>query len=501
MARYDLVVLGGGAAGLTAARLCASLGGRVVLVEAAQQPGGDCLFSGCVPSKSLIASAKLAHSMRTADRLGLDPVQPQVDFERVMVRIQDVIERAGAPDTAAALRSQGVEVVHAAGRFARPGLVQAGGRELAYRAALIATGSRAAIPPIPGLAGVSALTNETLWELRELPARLAVLGGGPVGVELAQAFARLGSRVTIVEADDELLAGEDPEAGRFVAATLEAEGIAVHRGTRVEQVQDTADGTGALVAQGARIEFDRLLVAVGRTCRVDGLGLEDVGVELTDAGAVAVDDRLRTTGDRIWAAGDVTGQLNFTHVAAYHALVATVNALFRARRTVDHSTVPWVTFSDPEVARVGLTEAQARERLGRQPLVFRYDYADSDRALATAEPHGFVKLVSDRRGRLLGATLVAPSAGESIVEVARLAREESKLAALSQQVHAYPTYAEGPARAADEWWTHKYLNPRGRRLLKPLLALLRTIDHPRTWRAVEQRSGRIRRSRRRSPAG
>lgn len=477
MTRYDLVVLGGGAAGIVASRICASLGGRVALVEAAEQPGGDCLFSGCVPSKSLIATAKLAHAMRTADRLGLDRVDPCVDFALVMERVAGVIERAGAPDSVGALEADGVEVVKGAGRFARPGVVRVGDRKLAYRAALIATGSRPSVPPIPGLDGVHPLTNETVWELRELPARLAVLGGGPVGVELGQAFERLGSRVTIVESGTELLPGEDPEAGRLVAQTLESEGVTVHRGSAVERVERAVDGTGVLVAGVARIAFDRLLAAAGRSAEVEGLGLEQVGVGLTDRGSVRTDDRMRTTGDRIWAAGDVTGKLHLTHVAAYHGLVATVNALFRVGRRVDHAAIPWVTFTDPEVARVGLTEAQAREH-GEQPLVFRYDYAKSDRALTTAETAGFVKLVTDRRGRLLGATVVGAAAGESIAEVARLVRTNSRLASLSQQVHAYPTFAEGPARAADEWWTYKYLNPRGRRRLRPLLALLRMIDRP-----------------------
>lgn len=478
--RYDLVVLGGGTAGLIASTTAASLGARVVLVEEAEQPGGDCLFTGCVPSKSLIASAALAHRMRTADRLGLAPAEPGVDFARVMQRTREVIERAGARDTAAALQSQGVEVVRATGRFVRAGIVQAGERTLAYRAALIATGSRPAMAPIPGLADAEAVvTNETVWNLRELPRRLAVLGGGPVGVELAQAFARLGSTVAVVEAESELLPREDPEAGRFVAELLEAEGIAVHRGTAAERVEPITGGAGVLVAGRSRVEFDRVLVAVGRVPRTGGLGLKDVGVELDGAGAVRVDARLRTTGDRIWAAGDVTGALYFTHVAGYHGLVGAANALFRARRSVDHSAIPWVTFTDPELARVGLTEPQARERLGADPLVFRHDYADSDRALTAGEARGFAKLVCDRRGRLLGATIVAPAAGESIAEVARLVRERRKVADLSQQVHAYPTFTEGPARAADGWWRHKYLNARGRRRLAPLLALLRAIDRPR----------------------
>jgi pyruvate/2-oxoglutarate dehydrogenase complex dihydrolipoamide dehydrogenase (E3) component len=247
--------------------------------------------------------------------------------------------------------------------------------------------------------------------------------------------------------------------------------VAIHRAAPAERIEP-----GAVVAGGERVEFDRLLVALGRRPQTDGLGLEQVGVEHDRFGAVRVDDRLRTTGRRIWAAGDVTGKLYFTHVAGYHGLVAAANALFHARRRVDHSSVPWVTFTDPELARVGLTEAQARERLGTEPLSFRYDYAKSDRALTAGEARGFAKLVCDRRGRLLGATLVGPAAGESIAEVARLVRERKKVASLSQQVHAYPTFTEAPARAADEWWRHKYLNPRGRRLLKPLLALMRALD-------------------------
>jgi pyruvate/2-oxoglutarate dehydrogenase complex dihydrolipoamide dehydrogenase (E3) component len=469
--RYDLVVLGGGTAGLVASTVAAGVGARVALVEQAEQPGGDCLFTGCVPSKSLIASAKLAQSLRTADRLGLEPLEPRIDFARVMERVAAVIERAGVRDTAEHLESQGVEVVRAVGRFARPGLIEAGGRRLPYRAALIATGSRPALPPIPGLAEADPLTNEMVWALRELPARLTILGGGPTGVELGQAFARLGSRVAIVEAERELLPREEPEAGRFVADTLEGEGVAVHRGAPTERVEP-----GAIVTGGERVEFDRLLVALGRRPQTDGLGLEEVGVELTPSGAVQVDERLRTTGKRILAAGDVTGQLYFTHVAGYHGIVAAANALFHARQSVDHSTVPWVTFTDPEIARVGATEAQARERLGSEPLVFRHNYSESDRALTAGEAQGFAKLVCDRRGHLLGATIVGPAAGESIAEVARLVRERKKAASLSQQVHAYPTFTEAPARAADEWWQYKYLNPRGRRRLKPLLALMRALD-------------------------
>ncbi|MDQ3719919.1 MAG: FAD-dependent oxidoreductase [Actinomycetota bacterium] len=472
-------MLGGGAAGLVASVSAAAVGARVALVEESEQPGGDCLFTGCVPSKSMIASAKLAHGMRTAGELGLEPHEPEIDFARVMERVQRVIGEAARRDTPESLREKGVEVVRARGRFAGPGLVRAGERELAYRTAIVATGSVPALPPIPGLERSGALTSETVWDLRERPHRLAVLGGGPVGVELAQAFARLGSRVEIVESSDRLLPVEEPEAGRLVEEVLSSEGVAVHTGARVESVEPSPVGAGRLVAGELSVDYDRLLVAVGRSHRTEDLGLETVGVQVGGDGALKVDDRLRTTGDRIWAAGDVVGRLYFTHVAGMHGLIAMANALFRVRRGIEGETVPWVTFTDPEVARVGLCEKQARQRLGYEPTVLHHDLAESDRALTAGETNGFAKLVSDRRGRLLGATVVAPAAGESIAELTRAVNTQGKVSSISQTVHAYPTFSEAPARAADGWWHRRYLNPRGRRLLRPLLAVLRVVDHPR----------------------
>ena len=478
--RYDLVVLGGGTAGLVASLYAARVGARVALVERAEQPGGDCLFTGCVPSKSLIASARLAHEMRTAGRVGLEPVEPRIDFGRVMERIQEVIRRAGLPDTAEHLEAQGVEVIRAFGSFARPGVLDAGGRKLRFRAAIIATGSRPALPPIAGLAEAEPLTAETVWDLRELPPRLAVLGGGPSGCELGQAFARLGSRVEIVEAAPVLLPREDPDAGRLVADVLAGEGVGVHVGTPAARVEPAAGGGGVLVAGERRVEYDRLLVALGRRPAGNGIGLENVDVEVDERGFVKADARLQTTGDHIWAAGDAVGRMYFTHLAGHQGLTAMANALFRARRRFDYSAVPRVTFTDPEVASIGLTEAEARERLRRDPLVLRHNYAESDRALTEGRARGFAKLVTGRRGRLLGATLVAPAAGESIAELAALVRRGGTAADLSQAIHAYPTYTEGPARAAEEWWTERFLTPRGRRLLRPVLALLRAVDRPRS---------------------
>src|SRR5918992_1655645 len=294
--RYDLVVLGGGTAGLIASLYAARVGARVALVERAEQPGGDCLFTGCVPSKSMIASARLAHEMRTAGRVGLEPVEPRIDFGRVMERIQEVIRRAGLPDRAEHLEAQGVEVIRALGRFARPGVVDAGGRELRFRAAIIATGSRPALPPIAGLAEAEPLTAETVWDLRELPPRLAVLGGGPSGCELGQAFARLGSRVEIVEAAPMLLPREDPDAGRLVADVLAGEGVGVHLGTPAARVEPAAGGGGVLVAGERRIDYDRLLVALGRRPAGDGVGPGKGGGEgdgrgFREGGRPPADDR------------------------------------------------------------------------------------------------------------------------------------------------------------------------------------------------------------------
>ena len=477
--RCDLIVVGGGAAGLTAAVVAGRLGARVALVESAEQPGGDCLFWGCVPSKALLASAKLAHQMRTADRLGIEPVDPELDFARVMERVQAAIAEVGWRDRSEHLRTEGVEVVRGRGSFAAPGVVEVDGRALRYRKAIVATGSRPARPPLPGLEAGHALTNETVFDLRARPGRLAIVGGGAVGVELGQAFARLGSTVTIVEAAERLLPREEPEAGRLIAQSLAEDGADVRTDRAVDAVLAGDDGAGALELGNDRVAYDRLLVAVGREPATGGLRLERVGVELAGPGWVKVDRHLRTSAPHLYAAGDVVGQLMYTHVAGYHGLTAALNALFHARGKVDHRAIPRVVFSDPELAAVGLTEAQAAERLGRPPLVFRHDYADSDRAITAAETRGFAKLVADRRGRLLGATIAAPAAGESIGELARLVRDGAKVADVSRVVHAYPTYSEGPARAAEEWWTHRLLNPRGRRLLRPLLAALSLLDRPR----------------------
>ena len=474
---YDLVVLGGGTAGLVSSVIAAGVGARVALVER-DRPGGDCLWTGCVPSKSLIAAAHLAHRMRHAERVGLAPAEPEIDFAQVMGHVQRAIATIEPHDSPARLRAEGVEVINGEGRFLDRRTLEVAGRRLRFTSAIIATGSEPAVPALDGLSGRDVLTTETVWEERERPSRLVVLGGGPIGCELGQAFARLGSDVVLVEVAERLLLKEEPTAGALIADLLAQEGVDVRLRSKAVEVQRPAHDRPQLVLDTRRgrtaVPFDRILVATGRRPRTGGIGLDAAGVALDARGAVAVDARLRTSTPRIFAAGDVTAQLPFTHVAAHHARVAAVNALVGARRTVD-PTIPWVTFTDPEVARVGLTEADARARWGERAIVARSDYATLDRAITEGEPVGFAVLVADPRGRLVGATVAAPGAGEAIAELTARVKAADRIDRLSTTVHAYPTLAEGPARAADEHLRRRYARPRYRALVRPVLAARRLL--------------------------
>jgi len=488
---YDLVVLGGGTAGLVAAIVAGELGARVALVERAST-GGDCLWTGCVPSKALIAAAGLAQRFRRADRVGLEPVEPRVDFARVMDHVRGVREQIAPHDSPERLRRSGVEVIEAEGAFVAPGVVSADRRRLAARKFLIATGSRPLLPDIPGLAASAPLTTDTVWDIEDRPDRLLVIGGAATGCELAQAFVRLGSTVTLVEGEPTLLPREEPEAQALVARRLGEEGVDVRLGARATlvergQVHLEADGggngdraSGAPAQPGASsVPFDRILVAAGRRPDTAGLGLEAVGVEVDRNSAVRVDRRLRTSARGVYAAGDVTGELAFTHVAAYHARIAVANALFGLPQRVDYRAVPWVTFTDPEVARVGLSEADARERWGRRTQVARYPYAELDRAIVAGETEGFAKLVSDPRGRLVGATVAATSGGEAVGELAARIASGGTVVGLSQAVHAYPTFAEGAVRAAEDRALRRWTAPPARALTRSALGVLRILDRMR----------------------
>lgn len=478
---YDLLVLGGGTAGLTAAVLAVGLGARTALVERART-GGDCLWTGCVPSKSLLASANLAHAMRTADTVGLEPTTPDIDLRRVLARVHQVQERIEPLDSPERLTSLGVDVVHGDAVFVGDRRLHVDGAgDLHARTVLLATGSEPVRPPVAGLADAGSLTSDTVWTLDALPERFAVLGGGPVGCELGMAFARLGSRVTIVEAAERLLPREEPDASALVEERFAAEGITVLTGSRATRVSE-----GALTVNGSAEErvvgFDRLLVATGRRPRTAGLGLDRAGVAIGDGGAPVVDRRLRTSARGVYAAGDVTGHLPFTHVAAYQAGIATLNALFLLRRTADQRALPWVTFTDPEIARVGLTEGQARRRWGAAVRTARIDYDTSDRALTAGRGYGFAKLVGDPKGRLVGATVAAPAGGEVIGELAGTVARREQLGTIFRTVHPYPTYALTAAMAGGEALRERWLTDRTRRVTGPVLAALRRASRARPHR-------------------
>ena len=467
---YDLAILGGGTAGLVAAIGAARVGARTILFER-ERTGGDCLWSGCVPSKSLLAAAADAHLARAGGHAGSHPSEPGSDFARALAHVHGARAAIAPHDSPERLRSEGVEVIEQPVRFTGPGRLEAGGRCVRYVSALIATGSRPLVPPIEGLDPARALTNETIWDLSELPRRLAILGGGPIGCELGQAFARLGSEVTIVEREPALLPREEPEASRLLAARLAAEGIDVRSGRRVERVRWNGEG-GRIELAGSdeAVAFDRLLVAAGRSPATAELGLEAVGVEIDRAGAVRVDERLRTTGRRIFAAGDVVGG-QFTHLAAHQAGVVVSNALFRTRRRAPR-TVPGVVFTDPEIARVGLTEAQARADGGSAQ---RFDHSELDRAVTAGVTDGFAKLVTDRRGRLLGATLAGPASGESIAGLGAVIARGGRVRDVLATVHPYPTFSEAASRAAGEYLSARHLTARNRRLARAALLPLRAL--------------------------
>ncbi|MDM4722293.1 FAD-dependent oxidoreductase [Micromonospora sp. WMMA1363] len=443
---WDLAIIGGGTAGIVAAKTAGRFGARVLLVESART-GGDCLWTGCVPSKSLIAAAHAAHAVRTAGRFGVHTERAQVDDAAVLAYVRAAIARIEPVDSPTAISAEGAHVETGRAEFTGPSTLRmtgdAGNRTVRFRWALIATGSTPAVPALPGLVAAAPLTNETLWDLECLPRRVAVLGGGPVGCELGQAIARLGVEVTLVELADRLLVREEPEVGTLLAERLRAEGVRVLTGTAVERV----DAGTLHLAGGGTVVVDRILVATGRRPRTDGLGLATAGVRCDERGHVLVDARLRTSNRRIFAAGDVTGTLPFTHVAGVQGSYAATNALLGLRRRVDYTAVPWVTFTDPEVAHVGATLAEARLRHGDRVRSRRLPHGHVDRAVADGRTDGFTHLVIGPGGRLLGATVVSPRAGESIAELAAAIRRDAKARDVAGTVHAYPTYADGPWNA------------------------------------------------------
>lgn len=447
--RPDICVIGAGSGGLSVAAAAAAFGVEVVLVEKGEM-GGDCLNYGCVPSKAMIAAAKHAHAVWEAPHFGvMAGADFDVSFAGVRDHVRSVIAAIAPYDSEERFTGLGVRVIRAEGRFTGPDALSAGGFEIRARRFVIATGSSPLVPPIPGLAETPHFTNETIFTNAERPGHLLVIGGGPIGLELAQAHRRLGSRVTVIEAA-RALAKEDPELAAIVLERLRAEGVEILEGAKVSSVARGTGGGVELTADqdGAQriVSGSHLLVAVGRKANVAGLGLEQAGVEYTPKG-VTVDDRLRTTNRRIFAIGDVAGSLQFTHVAGYHAGLVVRAILFRLTAKPDLSIIPWATYTDPEIAQVGLSEAQARER-NIEVQVLRWPFRDNDRAQAEGKTKGMVKIVAGRGNRILGAAIAGPQAGELINFWALAVAKRLTLRDVASYVAPYPTLSEAGRRAA-----------------------------------------------------
>lgn len=464
----DVCVIGAGAAGLSVAVAGAQLGARTVLFEKGAM-GGDCLNYGCVPSKALLAAARAARRITEAQRFGVHAGEPQVDFAAVMEHVRGVIAQIAPHDSVERLESLGVRVIRAAATFTGRSEVTGGGVRVRARRIVLAAGSSALIPAVSGIESVATLTNETLFALRERPAHLLVVGGGPVGVEMAQAFRRLGSAVTLIQRD-RLLPRDEPELVAALTGRLAAEGIVVHEGAELTAVARSADGIAVRFSGERTATGSHLLVATGRRPRLAGLGLERAGIAHNEFG-VMVDARLRTANRRVWALGDVIGRPQFTHTAGYQAGIVVRNALFRLPATVEYRALPWVTYCDPELAHVGLTERQARMRHGSAVQVVRVGLGDNDRACAERSELGALKVVIGRRGIILGAGLLGPHAGELIGLWGLAITRRMKLSALTGVIFPYPTFGEVSKAAASAFYAPKLFSPWPRRLVRLLLSV------------------------------
>jgi pyruvate/2-oxoglutarate dehydrogenase complex dihydrolipoamide dehydrogenase (E3) component len=461
--KADLVVIGAGSGGLSVAAGAAQLGLKVVLYEKGEM-GGDCLNYGCVPSKALIAAGKRAHALRTAEKFGVASVAPNVDWAAVKAHVKGVIAAIAPMDSVERFEGFGVRVVREAARFVGPDVVESASGRVRFRRAVIATGGRAALPPIPGLAEATYLTNETIFDVDVLPHHLVILGGGPIGLELGQAFARLGSKVTVIEAAQPL-AGADPECAEVALARVAADGVEILTGAPATRVEGLSVEAG-----GRRIEGSHLLVALGRKPSVEGLGLEAAGVRHS-ANGVETDPLLRTSNRRIFAIGDVRGAPLFTHAAGWHASAFVRTALFKAATRADALPLPAVTYLDPEVAQIGLSEAEARSRFGEKAKSVRWAYHENDRAQAERETDGFAKLIVGPGGRILGAAIVGEGAGEAIQMVGLAMSNGLKARALTNFISPYPTRTEVIKRAAGAYFTPTLFSPKVRRLVALLQRL------------------------------
>lgn len=474
--RYNMVVVGGGTAGLVTAAICAGLGAKVALIER-HLLGGDCLNVGCVPSKAIISSSRLVAACQTLRELGAQlPEDAHPDFGAVMERMRSLRSGISPHDSAKRFSEIGVDVYFGDACFKSRTSIEVGGKLLQFKKAVIATGARAAVPPIEGLDAAGFLTNETVFSLTERPSDLLVIGGGPIGCELSQAFQRMGSRVTIVEGGTQFLSREDPDAAAIIAHTFQREGIRVMLSTQVTRV-NLVDGRKVVHLQRDGVEetlpVDQILVGVGRSPNVEGLGLEIAGVEYDTRAGVKVNDALQTTNPAIYAAGDVCSAYKFTHTADFAARIVVQNTLFPflPKKKFSALTIPWCTYTDPEIAHVGAYERELESSDRTFETIF-VPLGSVDRAILEGETDGFLKMHVDARGLILGATLVSPHAGDMISEITLAMVSKLTIGALGNTIHPYPTEAEIMRKAADAY-NRKRLTPGRQRLLAWLLARMR----------------------------
>lgn len=457
MAKYEanIVVIGAGSGGLVAALIAAAVKAKVILIER-DKMGGDCLNTGCVPSKALLRSAKVANYMNRADEFGIESVDVKPVFKKVMQRVQDVIKTIEPHDSVERFTGLGVECVQGEGEIIDRHTVKVGDRVITTKSIIVSTGARPFVPPIDGLADIRYLTSDSVWELEELPKKLVVLGGGPIGCELSQAFSKLGSQVTIVEMMGQLMGREDADVTEHMTNKFEKEGIQVltnHKAVKFEnkggqQVLHCESESGAV-----EIDFDEVIIAVGRKPNTDQMDLQKHGIKLRKNGTIETDEYLRTAVPNIFACGDVTGPYQFTHTASHQAWYATVNALFGFARKfkVDYRVIPWATFTMPEVARVGLSESEAQEK-GLDVQVTKYGIDDLDRAIADGEAHGFVKVITPRgKDKILGVTIVGHHAGDLIAEYVLAMKYNLGLNKILGTIHLYPSLAEANKFVAGVW--------------------------------------------------
>lgn len=465
----DICIIGAGAGGLSVAAGAAQMGARVVLFEA-DRMGGDCLNSGCVPSKALLAAAKAAHHAHGNQAMGITGAAPAVDFAAVKRHVAEVIATIAPHDSVERFTGLGVRVIEEHASFAGPRLVRSASFEVRAKYFVIATGSTAAVPPIPGLDSVPYHTNETIFEDSDKPAHLAIIGGGPIGIEMAQAHARLGCRVTVIEAFT-ILGRDDPDAAAILKSRLVDEGVEMIEGVGVKAVSGSAGAILLKLADGREISASTLLVAAGRRPSIERLGLEEAGIRSRPSGIVT-DRRLRTNDKRVFAIGDVAGRAQFTHIAGYHAGIVIRNMLFRLPARIDDSLTPWVTYTDPEMAHVGLGESAATEVWGKANIrVQTAPLSGNDRAIAERRTEGMVKVVAHRNGRILGATILAPQAGEMILAWSLAIASRRKIASMAGTIAPYPTFGDASKRAAGQFFTEALFSQRTRRIVRLLLKL------------------------------